>query len=56
VLTDWVKGEPLAYKCSLCGQVFLLPDDRNPKEGVAELWAAFRDHVQAQHPEEHRGT
>ncbi len=51
VIADWIKGEPIAYKCSLCGQTFLLPEDQTPKEGVAELWAAFNDHVGEAHPE-----
>jgi hypothetical protein len=41
VVTEWVKGEPIACKCSGCGQVFLLPDDRGPKEAATELLAAF---------------
>ena len=45
ILTSWVKGEPLAYQCSRCGQTFLLPEDRAPKEGAEELLAAFREHV-----------
>ena len=46
------KGEPMAYECSLCGQLFLLPGDRSPKEAAAELMAAFQEHVQAEHAEE----
>ena len=46
------KGEPTAYHCSLCGQLFLLPDDRSPKEAAAELWAAFQEHVGEEHAEE----
>jgi len=49
VMTQWVKGEPMSYACSLCGQKFLLPEDRNPKEGVAEVLAAFNDHVKERH-------
>ena len=48
-LTQWVKGEPFAYECSRCGQRFLLPEDRSPKDGVAELWAAFKEHVDKDH-------
>ncbi len=51
IMTRWVKGEAMAYECSLCGQTFLLPEDRPPKEGVAEVWAAFNDHVRREHPE-----
>lgn len=46
------KGEPMAYKCSLCGQLFLLPDDRSPKEAAAELLAAFQEHVGEEHAQE----
>lgn len=49
VVTEWVKGEPVAYKCSLCGQLFLLPDDRTPKEAAAELVAAFHEHLGEEH-------
>ena len=51
VVTVWVGGVPVAYKCSRCGQAFLLPEDRTPQEGTVELWAAFKEHVD----EEHRG-
>ena len=47
VVTEWVKGEPVAYQCSLCGQ--LLPEDRVPKEAAAELLAAFHQHVGEEH-------
>lgn len=49
VLAIWANGEPLAYKCSQCCQEFLLPEDRTPKEGMAELWAAFQEHIEAVH-------
>ncbi len=52
VLTGWGEGEPMTYKCSLCGRPFLFPEDRSPKEGAAELWAAFQEHVQEEHSEE----
>lgn len=32
VLTWWVRGEPFFYMCSRCGQPFLFPEDRSPKE------------------------
>jgi hypothetical protein len=51
VLIPWVKGKALAYKCSRCCQEFLLPEDRTPKEGVAELWEAFSEHVDKEHGE-----
>lgn len=49
VIAPWVRGEPIAYACSLCGQTFLVPEDQSPKEGMAELWQAFRDHVREKH-------
>jgi hypothetical protein len=51
-VTEWVRGEPVAYKCSRCGQIFLLPDDQSPKEAAAELLAAFHDHVGEVHGDE----
>jgi hypothetical protein len=51
IIEGSLRGETLAYKCSLCRQVFLLPDDRTPKEAVAEVWAAFQQHVREEHPE-----
>jgi hypothetical protein len=51
ILTSWVKGEDFAYECSRCSQLFLLPEDQTPKEGAAELLAAFREHVSAEHRE-----
>jgi hypothetical protein len=47
-----VKGRPRSFRCSFCGQLFLLPDDRNPDEGTIELMAAFAEHVNEEHPEE----
>jgi hypothetical protein len=52
VVTEWAKGEPIAYKCSACGQVFLLPDDRTPKEATDELLAAFHEHLGEVHADE----
>jgi hypothetical protein len=46
------RGEPMAYQCSLFGQLFLLPDDRSPKDAAAELLAAFQEHVGEEHAEE----
>jgi hypothetical protein len=46
------EGEPMAYHCSLCGQLFLLPDDRSPKDAAAELLAAFQEHVGEEHAQE----
>jgi hypothetical protein len=46
------KGEPIAYQCSACGQIFLLPEDRSPKDAAKELLAAFQDHVGEVHAEE----
>jgi hypothetical protein len=51
VLSWWIKGELITRRCSLCGQVFLLPEDRNPNEAVVELLAAFDYHVREVHGE-----
>ena len=40
-----VKGEPMTYQCSLCGHVFLVPDDESVEDAAAELMAAFEEHV-----------
>jgi hypothetical protein len=52
IMTDWCRGEAMVYECSRCGRVFILPEDRTPKEAAAELVAAFNDHVREAHPEE----
>jgi hypothetical protein len=52
IMNAWLRGYPFSYECSLCGQKFLLPDDRDPKEAVAEVRAAFKDHVREEHPED----
>jgi hypothetical protein len=46
------KVGPMSFRCSFCGQLFLLPDDRNPDEATIELMAAFGEHVREEHPEE----
>jgi hypothetical protein len=51
VVTGWVKGEAISYECSRCGQIFLLPEDRGPKDAAEELLAAFHDHVGEAHAE-----
>jgi hypothetical protein len=56
VLPRLAKGEPFDYQCSRCGQPFLLPEDRTPREAMAELWAAFNQHVQEAHPEDDEST
>jgi hypothetical protein len=52
VVSTWVKGEPVTYRCSACGQTFLVPEDCSPREAMAELVAAFRDHVHQVHADE----
>lgn len=49
LINPWIRGEQVTYGCSICGQVFLPPEDRNPKEAMAELWAAFQAHVRETH-------
>ena len=51
VMTNWLCGEAIAYKCSLCGQIFLLPEDRSPKEAAAEVMDAFKEHLREHHGE-----
>ena len=51
VVTNWVKGEPMTYECSRCGQIFLPPEDRSPKNAAEELLAAFHEHVGEVHAE-----
>jgi hypothetical protein len=45
VTTNWLCGEATAYKGSLCGQIFLRPEDRSPKEATAEVMDAFKEHL-----------
>ena len=49
------KDQPMNYQCSLCGQAFILPDDRHPKDAAAELLAAFQEHVAEEHAEKAEG-
>ena len=48
-ISEYVKGKAFTYQCSLCGQGFLPPEDRNPKEAMKELWTAFNEHVREVH-------
>ena len=52
VTKPWNIGEPFIYKCSQCGQEFLPPEDRDSDEAIAEVWAAFHEHVREIHGEE----
>ena len=49
VLSPWIKGEALGYMCSICGQVFLLPEDRTPKKAMEEVIDAFKEHIREGH-------
>ena len=49
LIKPWKIGEQFVYQCSLCGQEFIVPEDRSPKEGMAELWAAFHEHIEDVH-------
>jgi len=44
------SSKQIAYCCSLCGRKFSLPEERNPKDAVAELLGEFKRHVQEDHP------
>ena len=46
------RDHPFCYRCSICNQGFLPPEDRSPKEAMAEVWAAFTEHIQDEHMEE----
>ena len=48
-LDPWKIGEPFIYKGSQCGQQFLLPEDHGPEVAMAEVWAAFDEHVREVH-------
>jgi hypothetical protein len=48
-ISHWRKGEPFIYTCSACGQKFLPPEDWSPKEAMAELLAAFHEHMREAH-------
>lgn len=52
IFTKLSRGKAIACQCSLCGQVFLLPEDKPPKEAAAEMIAAFAEHVREEHPNE----
>ena len=51
IVSQWVRGQPLGYECSLCARVFTLPEDLEPKESAARLIAEFLDHIEKMHPE-----
>jgi hypothetical protein len=51
ILPRLVRGAPFDYECSGCGQPFLLPEDRTPMDGMFEVSAAFKQHVEEEHPE-----
>jgi hypothetical protein len=50
ILGGAAKNVPMSFHCSLCGQAFTLPKGQSPEEAVAELWVAFTDHLQREHP------
>jgi hypothetical protein len=44
-----LKGETIRFICSRCQQLLILPDDVPARQAMAELWAAFQDHVSEIH-------
>jgi hypothetical protein len=50
VITRRASGELISYACSLCGKPFPLDEEGTPKKTMAELWAAFKAHVENDHP------
>ena len=54
MIKTWKLGDPFAYLCSLCGQEFIVPEDRSAKEAMAELWEAFNEHAKEVHGEDQR--
>jgi len=36
---------------TLCGQMFLPPENRSPKEAAAEVMDAFKEHIRELHAE-----
>ncbi len=48
-IRPWKLGEPFVYRCSVCGQEFIAPEDRSAAEGMSELWAAFHEHIEEVH-------
>jgi hypothetical protein len=51
LIDRYLHDEPYAYKCSICSQQFLRPEDRNLEEGAKEIRQAFEVHVREEHPE-----
>jgi hypothetical protein len=47
-------NEPVGYRCSACGQIFILPEDRSPRDAAIELLAAYQEHVVVEHAREAR--
>ena len=48
-IKPWKLGEAFVYRCSVCGQEFIAPEDRRPEEGMTEVWAAFYEHIRECH-------
>jgi hypothetical protein len=56
VISEVAAGQPVLYHCSWCGQKFVFPEDRTPKEGASEILAAFRSRVREEHAESEHGA
>jgi hypothetical protein len=48
-VSPWVRGNPLSYICSACGQEFVPPEDRDAKDGMLELLETFHEHIREAH-------
>jgi len=44
-----VSHDELVYQCSLCDHIFPLSEDDTPRDAMAKLLVAFKDHVRASH-------
>ena len=40
-IKPWKLGEAFVYRCSVCGQEFIAPEDRRPEEGMTEVSGGF---------------
>jgi hypothetical protein len=49
VVTEKIDGNPVAWRCSACNQVFAAARELNPQERLNKVTAEFKSHMEERH-------
>jgi hypothetical protein len=49
VVTEKIDGNPVAWRCSVCNQVFAAARELNSQECINKVAAEFKSHMEERH-------